>query len=84
MTPNIKWRLRRGVLELDHILMHFYHTEYDNLSEQDKHDFSCLLEYSDPELMSWLLYKADISNHPYESLIKKIKLSLSTFNKKSD
>tara|TARA_Y200000002_G_scaffold378003_1_gene384551 strand:+ start:1147 stop:1383 length:237 start_codon:yes stop_codon:yes gene_type:complete len=72
LNKAIKWRLRRGVLELDHILSGFYAKEYETLSDSEKKDFETLLELSDPELLSLIVYKKIDQESPLLNIIKKI------------
>ena len=53
---QIKWRCRRGVLELDVILTRFLEQKYDALDEKDLKAFYALLELPDPLLQQWLIY----------------------------
>ena len=53
---QIKWRCRRGVLELDVILTRFLEQKYDGLSEDELNKFYALLELPDPLLQQWLIY----------------------------
>lgn len=46
----LRWRCRRGMLELDLPLARFLETHYHALTEAEKTAFSCLLDYSDPDL----------------------------------
>lgn len=52
---RIHWQCRRGVLELDTILLAFYKKVFPSLSDEEKELFSQLLGYTDPELLAWLL-----------------------------
>lgn len=51
---SIRWRCRRGLLELDTLLNHFLDTHYTTLSDQEKSLFEQLLETPDPVLLLWL------------------------------
>ena len=52
---KIKWKCRRGMLELDLILQDFVEKKYSDLSEVDQLAFEKLLECTDPELIRYLL-----------------------------
>lgn len=52
---RIHWQCRRGVLELDTILLTFYEKVFPDLPDDEKQQFSQLLSYTDPELLAWLL-----------------------------
>jgi len=59
-TDNVKfnrlyWHSRRGMLELDVILIPFLKEAYNNLPEEDKLRYENLLECEDPDLFSWFM-----------------------------
>lgn len=60
MSPSsnkarIKWACRRGMLELDVLLMPFVDEAYDQLSATQQLTFERLLEAQDPELFAWFM-----------------------------
>lgn len=52
---KLKWQCRRGMLELDLILLPFIDNRLDNLTEEQFDAFESLLSNSDPELYAWLM-----------------------------
>jgi antitoxin CptB len=60
-SQRIKWACRRGMLELDLILLPFFNAHYDQLSIREQQLFVKLLEYPDPELYDYLIsgYRCD-------------------------
>ncbi len=70
---QIKWRCRRGVLELDVIFSRFLENKFDSLTDIEKDAFYKLLELQDPLLQQWLIY----GEPPEESYIHIVKLILS-------
>ncbi|MEW5943399.1 MAG: succinate dehydrogenase assembly factor 2 [Pseudomonadota bacterium] len=54
LTPHdqrrLRWRCRRGMLELDLPLERFLETHYHALTDGEKGAFERLLDYSDPDL----------------------------------
>ncbi|MCC4800746.1 succinate dehydrogenase assembly factor 2 [Enterovibrio norvegicus] len=52
---RVKWACRRGMLELDVIIMPFFEECFDDLTEAEKRDFVALLECDDPDLFTWLM-----------------------------
>lgn len=52
---RMRWKARRGTLELDHLLRLFIDTHYGNLSDADKVLFSALLDHQDTQLEAWLI-----------------------------
>lgn len=66
---------RRGISELDIIIMSFLKNEYINLSNKDKLNFIKLLESDDIELLNWLIYNQephDINFKPIVHLIRQL------------
>jgi antitoxin CptB len=49
------WHSRRGMLELDLVLMPFMEKHYRQLPEADKQRYIRLLECEDQDLFSWFL-----------------------------
>tara|TARA_E500000178_G_scaffold327675_1_gene356947 strand:+ start:1721 stop:1957 length:237 start_codon:yes stop_codon:yes gene_type:complete len=70
-SKQIKWRCRRGVLELDVILHRFYDKKFDALSKDDKHLFATMLEEPDPILINWLI-KREPSLPKFKKLTEEI------------
>jgi antitoxin CptB len=60
---KIKWQCRRGMLELDLILVYFVDKALENLTEQQLSAFELLLNAPDPVLYSWLMG----SDHPTDT-----------------
>ncbi len=52
---KIKWACRRGMLELDFILIEFLESKLLTLSEEEQDALLLFLENSDPDLYSWLM-----------------------------
>jgi antitoxin CptB len=50
------WHSRRGMLELDLILMPFVEKHYRLLSDSDKQRYLRLLECEDQDLFSWFMH----------------------------
>jgi antitoxin CptB len=50
MYHRLRWRCRRGLLELDLLLGTFLEVSYHLISDEEKRAFEALLHYSDSEL----------------------------------
>ena len=50
---RIEWDCRRGMLELDKIIMPFYKAHFDQLTDDKKDIFIRLLAATDLQLFSW-------------------------------
>ncbi|PIE43614.1 MAG: hypothetical protein CSA50_04740 [Gammaproteobacteria bacterium] len=62
------WHSRRGMLELDVLLVPFLKEVYPNLPPDDKERYKKLLECEDQDMFSWFMKKTE----PADPDIKKI------------
>ncbi len=69
---RIKWACRRGMLELDVMIMPFFETCFDILSPEEKGDFVALLDADDPDLFAWLMGYAKCQNLALSRMVDKI------------
>lgn len=68
---RIRWKCRRGMLELDILLLDFFEKWFDQLTPQEKKLFDELLDQPDV-----VLYDSIFSYHPlpkYEKLLIKLR-----------
>lgn len=70
---TLRWRCRRGMLELDMLLIPFFDKAYPGLSATEKKLFATLLEAPDPELYNWLIGTDQPANHALFPIIETIK-----------
>lgn len=54
---RLRWASRRGMLELDLVLLPFVENIYATLAEEDQQRFDKLLDAEDTELFDWFLGK---------------------------
>jgi len=52
---RLRWQCRRGMRELDELLLAYLERHYDGGDSDEKAAFRRLLDLSDPELMGYLL-----------------------------
>jgi len=69
---KFRWRSRRGMLELDLLLLPFFEEEFTNLPEKMQHTFVRLLEQDDPDLMMWFSRKAEAEDPELAGLVQMI------------
>ncbi|MDV7106270.1 succinate dehydrogenase assembly factor 2 [Vibrio sp. TH_r3] len=69
---RIKWACRRGMLELDVVIMPFFDECFDSLSETEQHDFIALLECDDPDLFNWVMQHGRSDDERLANMIDKI------------
>ena len=77
MTENLelnrlRWRCRRGMLELDLLLGPFFEAAYLSLDEQVQLSFRRLLEQEDPELLEWFSQKSRSADPELAALVDMI------------
>lgn len=69
---RVRWRARRGLLELDIVLGRFIEACYSQLSEQEKLIFEELLDMPDNPLWDMIAGRAEATQQDYQSLLAKI------------
>ena len=74
MSPSqLRWRCRRGMLELDLLLSNFVEIEYNQLNRNETALFSSLLDYPDQALLDLLLDKTTSDDVMIANLVSKIR-----------
>ena len=58
---RVCWHSRRGMLELDLVLMPFAEQVYPGLDNADKLRYRTLLECEDADLFSWIVHREPVS-----------------------
>jgi len=76
-TDNVEfnrlfWHSRRGMLELDVILIPFLKEAYRDLPDEDKARYETLLECEDPDLFSWFMRNGQPENPDIARIVKII------------
>ena len=56
---RIRWRCRRGLLELDLILKRFLEAHFDRLDDRQRDLFEQLLDQPDIDLLDWALGRGE-------------------------
>lgn len=56
----LRWKCRRGMLELDVIFSRFIEEKYPSLSEEQQRLFNELLELPDPLLYDWVVRRHEV------------------------
>lgn len=69
---RIEWDCRRGMLELDKIIMPFYQQHFDSLTEARKEAFIALLACSDLQLFSWFFNHGKPSEAALQDIVAYI------------
>ena len=77
VTSGLRWRCRRGMLELDILLNGFIDTQYTHLSSEQKNIFDQVLDYPDQLLFDLFLGHMESSDNSVSDLVQTIRQSAS-------
>jgi len=69
---KLRWRSRRGLLELDLLLVNFVDDGYEELSTEEQGHYRRLLEEEDPDLLSWFSRNAKSADPDLQALVEHI------------
>lgn len=69
---KIFWHSRRGMLELDLLLVPFSREVFENLSTKDQLLYRDLLAEEDQDLWNWFLERVEPSEVRFKSMIEQI------------
>ncbi|WP_025738747.1 succinate dehydrogenase assembly factor 2 [Salinivibrio socompensis] len=69
---RIRWACRRGMLELDVLVMPYFEACFDALNEDEKQDFVAFLENADPDLFTWLMGHGKPDDPKMKSVVDKV------------
>ncbi|WP_025674785.1 succinate dehydrogenase assembly factor 2 [Salinivibrio socompensis] len=69
---RIRWACRRGMLELDVLVMPYFEACFDALNEDEKQDFVAFLENADPDLFAWLMGHGKPDDPKMKSVVDKV------------
>ncbi|MAT50772.1 MAG: response regulator receiver protein [Porticoccaceae bacterium] len=67
------WASRRGMLELDLILLPFLDQVYPDLGDEDKQRYQRLLDSEDQDLFAWFLRREDPSDPELLKIVQIIR-----------
>lgn len=70
---HLRWGCRRGMLELDLLLLPFFDNYFNQLTGQQQQDFERLLSFQDPELYSWFIGSESPQDKALMQLVQIIK-----------
>jgi antitoxin CptB len=73
--PQLRWRCRRGMLELDLLLNDYLSQHFEQLDQERLSLFETLLDYPDPVLLDLLLGNMRASDTRLAEFIATIQIS---------
>lgn len=68
---RVRWACRRGMLELDCLLIPFFDNHYQSLTQAEQDTFEQLLTEPDPVIYAWLI-GSEACDNEYKALVAKI------------
>jgi antitoxin CptB len=71
---RIRWHSRRGMLELDLILVPFAEQHFESLDEMDQDRYVKLLASEDQDLLAWLLEHAEPADPDIRIIVQQIRM----------
>ncbi|MFZ7274476.1 succinate dehydrogenase assembly factor 2 [Avibacterium avium] len=75
---RLEWDCRRGMLELDKVIMPFFQQHFDELDEQQKATFVRLLGATDLQLFSWFFNRKPAPDLELQQMVSYIQEKLSS------
>ncbi|MGB5165093.1 MAG: succinate dehydrogenase assembly factor 2 [Woeseiaceae bacterium] len=70
---RLRWQCRRGMRELDELVVWYLETRFDDADDEQKSAFQALLELPDPELMGYLLGKQMPEQESIRGVVESIR-----------
>lgn len=69
---RLRWRCRRGMLELDLLLLPFFDEVFSELTADEQAVFVRLLEQDDPDLLQWFSQKGRSLDPELQGMVDRI------------
>ena len=73
VLKRVRWRARRGLLELDIVLGRFIEAHYAQLDEAGRHAFEALLDMPDNPLWDMIAGRQEAGQGEQQALLEKIR-----------
>ncbi|MFL0803109.1 MAG: succinate dehydrogenase assembly factor 2 [Agarilytica sp.] len=77
---RLRWACRRGMLELDLVLLPFLENTFSSLSEDDQLLFEQLLEGEDQDMFGWFLRRVEPEDPDTRRIVNIIRESVANPN----
>lgn len=69
---RVYWHSRRGMLELDLILVPFVEQQYSSLSEADQQAYQALLACEDTDIYAWMMQRSQPEEESLRPIVQRI------------
>ena len=74
---QLRWRCRRGMLELDQMLIPFFDKQFSGLTPAEQQMFTHLLAQEDPSIFAWLMGHEKPNDKEIQHIVRLIKQNFS-------
>ena len=71
-SSRLRWQCRRGMRELDELLIRYLESRYPSADEDEKAAFRAVLELPDPEVNGYLLQRQTPTSESIAGVIESI------------
>lgn len=71
-NPRLRWQCRRGMRELDDLLLRYLEHHFESAGAAEKTAFETLLSLPDPELVQYLLQKREPGDPDVATVVRRI------------
>lgn len=69
---RLRWQCRRGMKELDALMLRYLDDHYADAPDEDKQAFEDILALSDPELVGYFLKGETPATEPLRRVVRRI------------
>lgn len=72
---KLRWQCRRGMLELDKILLPFVENHFEKLTQEEQAQFEALLTTPDQRLNAWLMGVLEPEDESMKHIVRIVRAS---------
>jgi antitoxin CptB len=69
---RLTWHSRRGMLELDVLLLPFTENRYSELSDEEKTNYKRLINCEDQDLFNWFMAKSRCDDEGIQQMVEVV------------
>jgi antitoxin CptB len=69
---RLTWHSRRGMLELDVLLLPFTENRYSDLSDDEKTKYKRLIDCEDQDLFNWFMSKSTCDDEGIQQMVEVV------------
>ena len=69
---RLQWQCRRGIKEVEVLLVPFFETHFSTLDDADKARFILLLEQQDADLFEWFTQRCEPVDADLQSMVSQV------------